>query len=273
VSLPADPAVIGIGVAGVGYLTADDRVRRRHGRVPRPRARPAFLAGIAVLLVALVGPLDAHVTTSFTAHMVQHLLLTMVAAPLLLLGAPITLTLAAWPGAPRRSILRLLHSGPLRLLANPLVAWAAFFVVLWGVHLTGWYQAALTNPAVHAAEHIVLLGTALLFWMPIVRVDPMPSRLSHPARILYLFLAMPAMAFLGLAIASARDVLYPAYAQAEGVAGALADQQRAGAIMWVGTMFLIVPALAFVVLDWMRADEREASRIDARLSTASEGGS
>jgi cytochrome c oxidase assembly factor CtaG len=84
---------------------------------------------------------------------------------------------------------------------------------------------------------------------------------------------MPAMAFLGLAIASASDVLYPAYARAEGgVAAALADQQRAGAIMWVGTMFLIVPALAFVLLDWMRADEREAARIDARLSTASEGG-
>jgi cytochrome c oxidase assembly factor CtaG len=152
------------------------------------------------------------------------------------------------------------------------VAWAAFFGVLWGIHLTGWYEAALTNPAVHAGEHAVLLGTALLFWMPIVHADPVPSRLSHPARILYLFLAMPAMAFLGLAIAGADTVLYPAYAQAEGVAAALADQQRAGAIMWVGTMFLIVPALAFVLLDWMRADEREASRIDARLSAASEGG-
>jgi putative copper resistance protein D len=273
VSVSVDPAPIVIGVAGVGYLIADDRVRRRRGHAPRPRARPAFLAGIGVLAVALVGPLDARVTTSFTAHMVQHLLLTMIAAPLLLVGAPVTLALAAWPGAPRRSMLRVLHSGPVRVLSNPMVAWAAFFAVLWGVHLTGWYQAALTDPAVHAAEHAVLLVTALLFWMPIVRVDPVPSRLSHPGRILYLFCAMPAMAFLGLAIASARDVLYPAYAQAEGVAAALADQQRAGAIMWVGTMFLIVPALAFVLLDWMRADEREAARIDARLPAASEGGS
>jgi cytochrome c oxidase assembly factor CtaG len=150
--------------------------------------------------------------------------------------------------------------------------WAAFFGVLWGVHLTGWYEAALTIAAMHAAEHAVLHGTALLFWMPILRADPTPSRLSHPARILYLFLAMPAMAFLGLAIAGANDVLYPAYARSEGVAAALADQQRAGSIMWVGTMFLIVPALAFVLLDWMRADEREASRIDARLSAAAEGG-
>ena len=271
-TLEVDPAIVAIGVALVGYLIADDRVRRRLGHAPRPRARPAFLAGIAVLLAALVGPLDARVTTSFTAHMVQHLLLTMIAAPLLLIGAPITLALAAWPGRPRRAILRILHSAPVRVFTNPIVAWAAFFGVLWGIHLSGWYDAALTNPAVHAAEHTVLLATALLFWMPIVRVDPTPSHLSHPAQILYLFLAMPAMAFLGLVIAGANDVWYPAYARADGVAAALADQQRAGALMWVGTMFLIVPALVFVLFDWMRADEREAARIDARLSAASEGG-
>jgi putative copper resistance protein D len=97
--------------------------------------------------------------------------------------------------------------------------------------------------------------------------------LSHPARILYLFLAMPAMAFLGLALVSANHVLYPTYARVEGIARALGDQQMAGALMWGGTMILIVPALALVLLDWMRADEREARRIDARLArTASSTG-
>jgi len=268
VTLPTDPVVLSIGLAGVVYVIADGRVRRARGRVPWPRARPAFLAGLGVLLVALTGPLDAAVTTSFSAHMVQHLLLTMVAAPLLLVGAPLTLALAAWPGTPRRTLNRVLHSAPVRLLANPVVAWAMFFTVLWGVHLTGLYQAALTNQGLHAAEHLALLGTALLFWMPIVRADPVPSRLSHPARILYLFVAMPAMAFLGLVLVSARHVLYATYAQAEGTARALADQRAAGAIMWAGSMVMIVPALAFVMLDWMRADEREAARIDARLATA-----
>jgi putative membrane protein len=286
VTLPTDPVVLSIGLAGVVYVIADGRVRRARGRVPRPPARPAFLAGLGVLLVALTGPLDAAVTTSFSAHMVQHLLLTMVAGaprprgapraparapragPLLLVGAPLTLALAAWPGTPRRTLNRVLHSAPVRLLANPVVAWAMFFTVLWGVHLTGLYQAALTNQGLHAAEHLALLGTALLFWMPIVRADPVPSRLSHPARILYLFVAMPAMAFLGLVLVSARHVLYATYAQAEGTARALADQRAAGAIMWAGSMVMIVPALAFVMLDWMRADEREAARIDARLATA-----
>jgi len=264
----AEPVPLGVATAALGYLIADGRVRRAHGRVPRPRARLAFFAGLGVVVAALTGPIDAAVTTSFSIHMVQHLLITMVAPPLLLLGAPITLALQAWPGTPRRWLLATLRSGPARLFGNPLVAWALFFVVLWGIHFTWIYEAALHNNGLHALEHIVLLVTSLLFWMPIVRADPAPSGLSYPARILYLFVAMPAMAFLGLTIVSSRLVLYPTYAHAEGVARALADQRAAGAIMWAGTMVLIVPALGFVLLDWVRADEREAARVDARLERA-----
>ena len=264
----AEPVPLGVATAALGYLVADGRVRRAHGRVPRPRARLAFFAGLGVVTIALTGPIDAAVTTSFSIHMVQHLLITMVAPPLLLLGAPITLALQAWPGTPRRWILATLRSGPARLFGNPLVAWALFFVVLWGIHFTGVYEAALHNNGLHALEHVALLVTALLFWMPIVRADPAPSGLSYPARILYLFVAMPAMAFLGLTIVSSSQVLYPTYANAEGVARALADQRAAGAVMWAGTMVLIVPALGFVLLDWMRADEREAARVDARLERA-----
>ena len=264
----AEPVPLGDATDALGYLIADGRVRRAHGRVPRPRARLAFFAGLGVVTIALTGPIDAAVTTSFSIHMIQHLLITMVAPPLLLLGAPITLALQAWPGTPRRWLLATLRSAPARLFGNPLVAWALFFVVLWGIHFTWIYEAALHNNGLHALEHIVLLVTALLFWMPIVRADPTPSGLSYPARILYLFVAMPAMAFLGLTIVSSRLVLYPTYAHAEGVARALADQRAAGAIMWAGTMVLIVPALGFVLLDWVRADEREAARVDARLERA-----
>jgi putative copper resistance protein D len=270
VTPPVDPTVACVAVAAAGYVIAGERVCAR-GRVSRPGARLAYLSGLAVVLIALTGPLDAAVTTSFPAHMVQHLLLTMVAAPLLLLGAPVTVALLAWPGAPRRATLRMLHSQPARVVANPVVAWGLFFGVLWGVHVTGVYDAALRNEAFHALEHVCLLTTALLFWTPIVQADPSPSSLSHPARILYLFVAMPAMALLGLVLVSSDHVLYPTYAQAVGTASALADQQMAGAIMWAGTMVLIVPALALVLLDWMRVDEREAARIDARLDRAASG--
>src|SRR4029077_2362553 len=127
------------------------------------------------------------------------------------------------------------------------------FAVLWMAHLTGLYEASLRSNGIHAGEHLAFFAVALVFWAPIVRADPSPSVLSYPAKILYLFVAMPAMALLGLTIVSARQVLYPAYANAEGVARALADQRTAGAIMWAGTMLLIVPALGVVLWDWMAA--------------------
>ena len=263
-----DPIALCAIVAAFVYASADRSVRGARGR-PAPRARrTAFYAGLAVVVLALTGPIDASVESSFSMHMVQHLLLTMVAAPLLLLGAPLTLALAVWPRASRRSFVRVLHSGPARFVSNPLVAWTSFFAVLWMAHLTGLYEASLRSTGIHAGEHLAFLAAALVFWAPIVRADPSPSVLSYPAKILYLFVAMPAMALLGLTIVSARQVLYPTYATAEGVARALADQRTAGAIMWAGTMILIVPALGVVLWEWMSADEREARRVDARLGRA-----
>jgi cytochrome c oxidase assembly factor CtaG len=261
---------LGLILVGAIYVHADARVRvPRDGRRVLNRRRHLFLAGLAVIFVALVSPIDTGAQTSFSIHMVQHLLLTMVAAPLLLLGAPLTLALQAWPGVARRRILLLMRSVPFRWLADPLIAWSLFFGVMWGSHLSPLYEATLRSEGIHAAEHLAYLTTAILFWMPVVRADPAPAHLSYPGRIFYLFLAMPAMAFLGLVIFSARNVLYPTYAAVEGPARALADQRVAGALMWTGGMFLIVPALAFVMFDWMRADEREARRVDERLLRSS----
>jgi putative membrane protein len=264
---PLDPTIIlGLAVAGVLYTRAERRVRRERGAHVLPRLRLwCFLAGLAVIFVALQTPVDSGAATSFSIHMVQHLLLTMVAAPLLVLGAPVTLALLSSSRPARRRLLSTLRSWPVRMLSNPLVAWTLFMVVLWGTHFSGLYELTLRDQGVHVLEHLAYLGSAVLFWIPVVGLDPAPSGLSHPARILYLFVAMPSMAFLGLAILSANHVLYATYGRVLGVAGALADQRAAGAIMWAGTMFLIVPALAFVLLDWMRSDEKEAARIDARL--------
>jgi cytochrome c oxidase assembly factor CtaG len=262
-----DPAVVfALAVAGFLYVRADRRVRRERGerRVPRARRR-AFLAGLAVIFVALESPIDTGSATSFSTHMVQHLLLTMFAAPLLVLGAPITLALLGSSPSNRRRLSGALGSTPLRILSEPIVAWAAFFGVLWGSHFTGLFEASLRSDGVHALEHVAYLTTAVLFWMPIVARDPSPARLAYPARILYLFFAMASMAFLGLALFSATHVLYPTYAAVQGTAKAMADQRTGGALMWVGGMVNIVPALAAVMLGWMRADERTARRIDAQL--------
>jgi putative membrane protein len=154
------------------------------------------------------------------------------------------------------------------MLAAPLFGWAAFAAVMWGAHVRPIYEAALRSVPLHAAEHLAFLSAALLFWWPVVGLDPGNVRLSHPARLLYLFLAMPVTALLGLAMYSSDRLLYPYYAAVSGSVGVspLADQHLAGAIMWEGGMLLTLPALAFVLLDWMRSDEREAERIDARLA-------
>jgi cytochrome c oxidase assembly factor CtaG len=262
-----DPAVLfGLAVAGIVYVLADRRVRRERGdrRFPRARRR-AFLAGLAVIFVALESPIDTRSATSFSVHMVQHLLLTMVAAPLLALGAPITLALLASSPTNRRRLSTALGHAPLRTLSEPVVAWALFFGVLWGSHFTGLFDASLRSDGIHALEHVGYLVTAVLFWMPVVGRDPSPSGLSHPARILYLFVAMASMAFLGLALFSATHVLYPTYAAIEGTAKAIRDQRVGGTLMWIGGMVAIVPALALVMLAWMGADERAAQRIDAQL--------
>jgi putative membrane protein len=265
-----DPAVVfGLAVGGVLYVRADQRVRRERGdrRFPRARRRE-FLAGLGVIFVALESPIDTGSATSFSVHMVQHLLLTMIAAPLLVLGAPVTLALLACSPTHRRRLSAALGRVPLRTLSEPIVAWSAFFGFLWGSHFTGLFDASLRSDGVHGLEHVAYLATAVLFWMPVVGRDPSPSALSYPARILYLFFAMASMAFLGLALFSANHALYPTYAAVEGTANAVADQRMGGTLMWVGGMVNIVPALALVMLAWMRADERAAQRIDAQLLRA-----
>lgn len=251
------------------YGLAVRRVNEAHpaNRVPRWRAW-CWYGGLAVLLIALQSPIEAYDTTLFSVHMVQHLLLTMVAAPLLALGAPITLLLrASSPQTRQRLILPLLHSHPLRVVSFPVVTWLLFAGVMWASHFSALYDAALDNEAIHVLEHGLYLSVAMLFWWPVVGADPSPWRLPHAARLGYLFLGMPQSSFLGLAIFSAPGVLYPHYATLERTWGPspLVDQQLAGGIMWVGGDLVFLVALILAVWTWLRADEAEAVRVDSRL--------
>ena len=166
-----------------------------------------------------------------------------------------------------------LRSRALRVFGSPLLGWTAFAVVMWGTHFAPIYDAALRSNTIHSAEHLAYLASALLFWWPVVGLDPNPARISHPARVLYLFLAMPVMSVLGLAITSSNRILYTHYAVASPSIGfsALSDQHLAGTIMWEGGLLLILPALALVLLDWMRRDELEAVRTDARRARDAAG--
>jgi putative membrane protein len=251
------------------YRLAVRRVDRAHPdtRVPVRRS-VAWSAGLVVLAVALQSPIEAYDTTLFSVHMVQHLLVTMVAAPLLALGAPITLLLrVARPMSRKRWILPILHSRAVRVLAFPVVAWVLFAAVMWTSHFSPLFDAALESEVVHLLEHALFLGSAMLFWWPVVGADPAPWRLPHPARVAYLFLGMPQSSFLGLAIFSSATLLYPHYATLDRTWGPtpLEDQQLAGGIMWAGGDLLFLIAMGFAVAAWLRHEESEGERLDARL--------
>ena len=262
----ADPVVVaGLCALGLAWAAGLSRVSRAGGRVTSDRLW-AFCAAYAVLVLALLSPLSTVAEERFSAHMAQHLLLLYVAAPLLALSAPVTLALqAASPGFRRGVLLPVLHSRALRVITHPVVAFTLFAAVMYGTHFSGVYDAALRSPAVHGAEHLAYLTAAALFWWPVVRRDPVPGSFPWPARLLYLVVAFPLQSFLGLAIYSSDRVLYSGYLGTGTASGALADQQLAGVIMWVGGDLLTLIAIGIGIAAWMRQDERAAVREDARL--------
>ena len=262
-------------LAGLAYWKARDLVNERHPANPVPRWRLwSWLAGLAAIVLALASPIEFYDTTLFAVHMVQHLLLMMVAAPLLALAAPITLLLrVSSPDARRHWILPVLHSRVVRVVSYPLVAWGLFAGVMWFTHFSPIFDAALDDLTLHRLEHVLFLATALLFWWPVVGADPSPHRMGYPARLFYLALGMPLSSFLGLVIFSAQTVLYQHYVTLVRDWGPtpLVDQQWAGGIMWAGGDLAFVVALLLTVAAWLRHEERENLREDARLARLKAG--
>jgi putative copper resistance protein D len=160
----------------------------------------------------------------------------------------------------------------LRVISFPVVTWVLFAGTMWVSHFSGLYDASLDSEPIHIFEHGLYLFVALLFWWPVVGADPSPWRMPHPARIGYLFLGMPQSSFLGLAIYSAPAVLYAHYATLQRTWGPTPfdDQQLAGAIMWVGGDAAFLVALLLAVWVWLRAEEAEGRRVDARLDREAE---
>jgi putative copper resistance protein D len=264
---------LGSIVAAGGYLLLARRINASHPTSSVPGWRVGvWLAGVVTVLVALASAIDVYADELLTAHMAQHLLLTMVAPPLLALGAPITLVLrAVSPPTRRRLLLPLLHSRLVRVAASPFVAWPIFTAVMWFAHFSPLYEAALEQPAIHVLEHAIFLGAGLLFWWPVVGADPIPHRMGFGARFAYLVLQMPVNAAVGLVMYWAPFVLYPHYLLAERGWGPspLVDQQIGGLVMWAAGDLLLLSAVVGIVVAWMRADLRRARRTDGRRAALS----
>ena len=265
-----DPlALLGIVLAATAYLWSVRRVNAAHPGNRQPAYRSwLFLSGLAAIGIALLSPIEAFEGQLFSVHMVQHMLLELVAAPLLLAGAPITLALRVARPSARKRLLAVLQSRVVHVISFPVVAWVLFAAVNWGWHFSVLYDDALENVALHYLQHATFLGAALLFWWPVIGADPSPWRLPHPVRLLYLFLAMPQNSFLGVALMSASTVLYPHYVTNARDWGLSPrdDQALGGVIMWVVGDVAFLAGMMIVVVLWMRHEDRRTVRLDRRLA-------
>jgi putative membrane protein len=220
----------------------------------RPGTPLAFFGGCAALLAALNGPLhDLSDYYLFSAHMVQHLLLTLVVAPLWLAGTPGWMLDGLLARVPRPLV------AVLRLATRPLPAFAAYAVALVVWHLPGPYNAALEAHGWHVVEHVVLLATAVLGWWPVLARSARLPALPYAAQLLYLFVFGMPMTVVAAMVTGAERVLYPYYAAAPRVLDLdpLADQRLGAIIMWVPAGIVPVVVFTMVFFRWSTA-EREA---------------
>lgn len=253
------PDVLALLVLATGaYAVGLRRVRRW-----RSRRTIAYAAGLLALAVALLSPLGGEAQTSLGSHMVQHLLIAMVAAPLLMAGAPLTLALRAARPPMRRRLTALLDRPVARLLVHPVTTWSLFAVVLLGTHFSPIYDAAVGSDALHALEHGAYLWAALLFWLPVLGAEPRGgrARLGWLSITAYHLATMPVVSAVGVVLLYASEPLYASYPS-------LADQQDAGMLMWLGgTMMLAFAALAIGWRELLREERRQVVR-ERRLEAA-----
>lgn len=253
------------------YLWGVQRANRLRPRHPWPKVRTAaFIGGLATTAIAIFSFIGVYDTELFWDHMVQHLLLIMVAAPLFALASPIELAWRSSTGTTHTAVTATLRSTPAKLLGHPGLAFVAYAVMIPLTHLTVWYNYTLEHESVHDIEHIVFLGVGYLFWRQIFGHDPNGYRMHPALRFGYLFLAIPVDTFTGLSLDQAVHEMFPAYlAQHRTWGPSLVDDLHIGGVlMWVAGDTLMLWPMIPVALGWMRMEERRAARVDRELDAA-----
>jgi putative membrane protein len=248
-------------IAGIIVAAGVYTVGLRRMRVPPAKWRiAAFFAGIAALALTLLSPLHQLGSELFSAHMTQHELLMLIAAPLLVLSEPGTPMLWAFPFSVRVSLGNAAKWHPVRkswtAISTPFAAWIIHGVTLWAWHVPVFYQATLDNELVHAAQHATFLGTALLFWWTLVYGRG--GRMQYGAAVAYVFTTAVHTSVLGALLTCSSKLWYPAYIGRTEPWGlsALQDQQLGGLIMWVpaGLVYIVIGLWLFA--GWLRESDR-----------------
>ena len=254
-----DPLVIAaLAMSAFLYTRGVRRIWKRAGWGRGIKAWQAncFAAGWTMLMIAMVSPLHEMSGALFSAHMTQHELLMVIAAPLLVLGRPLIPMLWALPMKLRKRMSARIWEP----VARPAVAWTihAIAVLVW--HLPGPYQSALNSDVMHTLQHASFFGTALLFWWALIHGRN--ARLSYGASVVYLFTTAMYTGGLGALLTFAASPWYAHYEATSGAWGftALEDQQLAGLIMWVPAGLTYLIAALILIAEWLRESERRAVR-------------
>jgi len=268
---PAPVFLIGSILVTALYLYGVLRLRLRgdkwgYGRIAN------FLVGMLLFVGITCSGLSVYGMYLFSAHMIQHMMLSMVVPLFLLLGAPITLTLRvlhpAGPGrtGPREVLLAFLHSRFAKVISSPLFTLPLFIVSLYGLYFTSLFDTLMRSTLGHDAMLVHFLGVGLLFFWPVMGVDPAPHRSPYVIRILELFAVMPFHAFFGVAIMASTSVFENVFANPPAAwhISALSDQNTAGSLAWGFGEAPTILVLLVLFAQWSKSDQREAKRKDRK---------
>ncbi|KUH36571.1 MULTISPECIES: cytochrome c oxidase assembly protein [Streptomyces] len=258
--------LLALALYGWGVL----RLRRRGDAWPVGRVVFFTLGVLSVALVMCTG-LNDYGMVMFSVHMVQHMVISMLSPILLLLGAPVTLALRALPVAgrgrgkgPRELLLWLLHSRYMRVITHPAFTIPLFIASLYALYFTPVFDFLMGSTTGHIVMMVHFLAVGVVFFWPIMGVDPGPHRPGYVMRMLELFAGMPFHAFFGIALMMGSEPMVGTYANPPASLGidALADQNAAGGIAWAFSEIPSVVVLVALLYQWYRSEQRVAKRAD-----------
>ncbi|MEV6399999.1 cytochrome c oxidase assembly protein [Streptomyces sp. NPDC051907] len=258
--------LLALGLYGWGVA----RLRRRGDRWPVSRT-VLFVVGVLSVALVMCTKLNDYGMVMFSVHMVQHMVISMLSPIVLLLGAPVTLALRALPVSarrgrkgPRELLLALLHSRYMRIVTHPVFTIPLFIASLYGLYFTPLFDFLMGSKPGHIAMMVHFLAVGLVFFWPIMGVDPGPHRPGYVMRMLELFAGMPFHAFFGIALMMASEPMIKTYANPPASLGidALTDQNAAGGIAWAFSEIPSVLVLIALVFQWYRSEQRQARRLD-----------
>ena len=262
------PQFIIVAFLAAVYLVGVLRLQIRSGWQAIPIRKMLYgITGYAILFFAVAGPPEAFSQDMFFAHMIQHILIAMVGAVLLLAATPMAAYLWAMPETIRVGLApSLAENGWIRninaTLTNPRFALPAFILTLWGWHIPEAYALAVRNDLVHLAMHLSMFATSILFWWPIIGPPPVRSQLTDPQRIVYLILVVTPTAVLAAIITLSNTVIYTTYIDTPHhfTLTPAEDQRIGGLLMWIPGNIIYLATLTTLFLRWFSQEDRKNRR-------------